>query len=187
MQGKTLCEVFMSEKMRTVSNTNGEAVGSTVHVFERAGLGKAPFNFVSMNRNAYQACPGAPVQPGGTCDYCGSSIMFEFFIKSADGKTFKVGSDCVCKTDDQGLRRVVDAKVREMKRKANTERQDAKIARAKELLPLVADKLKGQPHPQDWRAKQGQTRYDCLVWYLANAGRSGACWAAKIIEDTSKN
>jgi len=168
---------------KNIANTNGEQVGSTVHVFERAGLGKAPFQFVGMNKNAYQACPGAPMQPGGTCDYCGASIMFEFFIRSADGKTFKVGSDCVCKFDTGGLRRVVDAKVREMKRKANIERQDAKIARAKELLPQVADKLRAQPHPQDWRAKQGETLYACVVWYFANAGRAGQCWAAKLIEE----
>src|SRR5690348_11206782 len=110
--------------MKTIASENTSEIGSTVHCFERAGLGAAPFECVGMNENTYQACPGAPVQPGGMCDYCGSSIRFEFLIRSRDGKLFKVGSDCVHKTSDAGLRRVVDAKVREIRTKATHARQD---------------------------------------------------------------
>jgi len=170
--------------MRNIGNQNGEQVGSVIHVFERAGLGKAPFRFTGMNVNKYQACPGAPIQPGGSCDYCGESIMYEFFLRSADGKVFKVGSDCIHKHDsDSGLRRVVDSKVREMKRQQNIARQDARIARAKELLPQAEAKLKAIPHPYKWKAEQGLTQYDCVVWFLESAGRKGKCWAAKLIEE----
>jgi len=172
--------------MKSISNSNGEAVGSVVHIFERAGLGKAPFRLMATNVNKYQACPGAPIQPGGTCDYCGSSIMYEFFIRSQDGKTFKVGSDCVCKTEDAGLRRVVNAKVREMKIKATHERQDARIAAAHALLPSVEAKLRALPHPQDWRAAAGESKFSQIAWYLANAGRKGQLWAAKEIEEAAK-
>lgn len=74
-----------------------------VHVFERAGLGKAPFRCVGVVQKSYQASPDSPVQPGGSCDYCGTGIYFHCMIRSADGRTFKVGSDCVFKTGDAGL------------------------------------------------------------------------------------
>lgn len=172
--------------MKTIANENGEAVGGQVHVFERAGLGKAPFRFVAMEEKWYVACPGAPKQPGGSCDYCGESIAYLFHIRSSDGKQFHVGCDCVAKTGDAGLRKVVDAQVREAKRLANIRRQDAKIARAKELLPLVEAKLRAIPHPQDWRAKAGESKFTQVAWYLANAGRSGKCWAAREIEKVFK-
>ncbi len=44
------------------------------HVFERAGLGLAPFRFVGMEEKTFQACPGAPIQAGSSCDYCGTGM-----------------------------------------------------------------------------------------------------------------
>lgn len=73
-----------------------------MHPFEKAGLGKAPFRCVGVYKNAYQACPGAPVQAGGSCDFCGTGIMYEYKILSADGKGFKVGCDCVARTGGEG-------------------------------------------------------------------------------------
>lgn len=74
-----------------------------LHVFERAGLGKAPFQFTGMYEKVYQACQGAPIQPGSSCDYCGQGIRYCCAIIDATGKEFKVGSDCVRKTGDAGL------------------------------------------------------------------------------------
>ena len=74
-----------------------------LHVFERAGLGKAPFKFFKYTEETYQACHGAPIQPGGCCDYCGTGIIRTCWIKSADGKEFKVGADCVLRVGDAGL------------------------------------------------------------------------------------
>jgi hypothetical protein len=167
--------------MKTIRNYSGEQVGSTIHEFERAGLGKAPFKFVGVAEKTYQACQGAPVQPGGTCAYCGQAIRYCFGIRSADGKRFVVGSDCVDKTNDAGLRRVVDAKVNELKRTAQHARQDALIAQATAALPQAEAALRAIPHPQEYRASKGETKLDQVVWYLQNAGRSGKCWAAKEI------
>lgn len=80
---------------------NAAEVG--VHVFERAGLGRAPFKVVGSFELKWQAHPGAPIQPGGSCDYCGQGIMYAAAIRSADGKQFKVGCDCVARTGDAGL------------------------------------------------------------------------------------
>lgn len=80
---------------------NAAEVG--VHCFERAGLGKAPFKIVGSYECKWRACPGAPIQCGGSCDYCGQGIMYAVAIRSADGKRFKVGCDCVARTGDAGL------------------------------------------------------------------------------------
>lgn len=77
-----------------------EATTATVaHPFERAGLGKAPFRYVGTEVKVYRACPDAPEQPGGRCDYCGNGIKYNCVIVGADGSRFMVGTDCVRKTD----------------------------------------------------------------------------------------
>jgi hypothetical protein len=85
----------------TTKTDNTAEIG--LHVFERAGLGKAPFRCIGVEYKTYQAHPGAPVQVGGSCDYCGTGISIHCQIKGADGRVFKVGSDCVAKTGDAGL------------------------------------------------------------------------------------
>jgi hypothetical protein len=72
------------------------------HPFERAGLGTAPFRCVSVRTNWFTV-PGCPEasKPGGSCQYCGTGILYEFVIKSADGREFVVGSDCVRRTGAQ--------------------------------------------------------------------------------------
>ena len=75
------------------------------HKFESAGLGKAPFRFIGYEHKTYQAHPSAPVQVGGSCDYCGQGISNMYHVKSADGNRFKVGSDCIAKVDDKGLQK----------------------------------------------------------------------------------
>lgn len=76
---------------------------TTIHPFEAAGLGLAPFRVVGFSVCKYQACQGAPVQPGASCDFCGTGIMNVFRIRSSDGREFKVGCDCVEKTADKKL------------------------------------------------------------------------------------
>ena len=148
-----------------------------VHTFEVANLGKAPFYLSGVRENKFTPCPGAPSKPGGSCDYCGASILYEFLIRSADGKLFKVGSDCVAKTEDAGLRRVVDAKVRQLKRDATHKRQDALIARGLELFarPDVQAAMAAQP---DLSGRNGSLAGQ-LGWYFKNAGRAGKSWAAR--------
>lgn len=169
----------------TVRNYGGETVGTVVHAFERAGLGKAPFRFDGFEVRTFQACHGAPVQPGTCCDFCFTGISNVFWIKSADGKRFKVGCDCVEKTGDRGLRKVIDAKVAEHRRALSHKRDDAKIAAALEILPFVSVTLALRPHPNAWR--NGETMLDHVEWMLANAGRAGRVKVAKVILDAAKS
>lgn len=82
---------------------------TTEHPFQKRGLGLAPFRMVDFyeDRGPKTICTkdgvthqvGSPGQAMGTCDYCGTGIAYICVIKSADGKEFKVGTDCVEKTD----------------------------------------------------------------------------------------
>jgi hypothetical protein len=70
-----------------------------MHPFEVAGLGKAPFRCVGVSENVYVTAGGAHRQAGGSCDYCGTGIRWEYSIISSDQKRFVVGCDCVEKTE----------------------------------------------------------------------------------------
>ncbi len=91
-----------------------------LHVFEKSGLGRAPFHCVGVasipssslaehNPSAYNAAMAAlPRGLGcGSCAYCGTAIMHNFIIESADDRRFVVGCDCVAKTGDAGLAKEV--------------------------------------------------------------------------------
>lgn len=162
---------------------------STIHRFEIAGLGKAPFTFTGkVSEKTYQSCQGAPIQPGSTCDYCGTCIRYEFWVASTDGKEFKVGCDCIHKTDDAGLIQqisVAERKLRDAKNLAAKTRKAEKLAlrvnAAKEKLPSVCGTLASQPHPNTYFAEQGKTLLDYVNWCFEN--RAGDR-AATIIEKT---
>ena len=67
-----------------------------MHPFQKSGLGTAPFRCIGVQENVYVS--GGHSQAGGSCDYCGTGIRWEFLIASNDGRQFKVGCDCVEKT-----------------------------------------------------------------------------------------
>lgn len=148
-----------------------------IHRFEESGLGKAPFRVIGFE---YRVGPirmpngseiGAPGQPMGTCDYCRTGIANCFLIQSADGKRFIVGSECVRKTDDKGLKTVVEAKIRELNRNARHSREQQKIDELKRWLanPEVIEYLKTQADPSG----RNPSLYDKVNWYMVNAGNSG--------------
>jgi hypothetical protein len=142
------------------------------HVFEAAGLGKAPFVFVGYyedrgpkqidSTNGLTLTVGTPGQPMGTCEYCGTGIAICCQIQSADGKTFVVGSDCVAKTGDAGLKANVD----EMKAKLQREKQDATIASNWQWVEENREKLALLPYGK-------YTMLESIEWFYKNAGRSG--------------
>jgi hypothetical protein len=72
------------------------ATPATLHPFELAGLGEAPFRFLRVTENVYCA-PGCPPKAGGSCDYCGTGIRWEFWVRGRKGPEFKVGCDCIYK------------------------------------------------------------------------------------------
>lgn len=135
-----------------------------VHLFERKGLGKAPFTVIGYGVFTYQAIPGAkdcPIQPGTNCDYCGTAIMYAAKVRSADGKEFKVGLDCVKKTGDLGLhnRIVKSPEYRKIQR-------DIRHARAKVIHDEVV-KLMDEP------ATKQLAEYEDIRRSLAWSGMAG--------------
>ena len=127
------------------------------HPFEARGLGIAPFHFIGMHEKKYQACPGAPVQPGGSCQYCGMAILYCFEIESTDGKRFIVGSDCVMKTDTGRLKVMVESKVRQVKNQKAKEARAAKIIELTPAWEAACNTLDIFPHPNAYYALQGNT------------------------------
>lgn len=151
-----------------------------IHKFEQAGLGKAPFRCVGHERRVYVACHGAPVQPGSTCDYCSNAIMHCFWIQAADGRRFKVGSDCVLKTGDAGLKKVINRMISQQKTAERNAREDARIAEGWAWVDANAEAIARLPHPNAALAGQGLTLADYLGWIRKNAGRRGTLAAISL-------
>ena len=134
-----------------------------MHRFERANLGTAPFRVVACEEKRGPIdmggglTVGAPGQPMGCCDYCGTGIVECFTIEGADGRRFEVGNVCVYKTGDKGLIQVVKSKVAIMRTAARHRREAEKIAHLRAILEhdhVLREKLIKQDHP-----RAGQTTY----------------------------
>lgn len=158
----------------------------TIHAFEEAGLGKAPFRYIgiehqdiSHGERVIGSSGGIAIttKPGGTCDFCGAYIVNMFKVESADGNRFHVGCDCIRKVGDAGLKKAIDRDVNQMKR----DRDLARIAEAKAALPK-AYSLCGKPHPNEYRASLGETLMQYVGWLLDNGGMSGRLRAARMVE-----
>lgn len=153
-----------------------------MHKFEAAGLGKAPYQFVGMTIEHYQAYPGAPLQVGGSCDYCGQGIVNTFWFKSADGKKFKVGCDCFYKSNAKTkLYCQVEKAEREFKRNAKADRDQSVIAQAKAKFEADPAMFTDKPHP----AYPSKTLRDYVQWMMLNAGTSGKLKVSKLINKGS--
>jgi hypothetical protein len=132
---------------------------STIHRFERAGLGKAPFTFTGKVTENVFCTPGGTPRAGSSCD-------------------------CIHKAGDRGLIQQIAAaerKLRDAKNAAARERKHAKlvkrVAEAKEKLPTVRGTLAEQPHPNTYYAEQGRTLLDYVNWCLENgAGEKAAAY-----------
>lgn len=150
-----------------------------IHVFEKAGLGKAPFKFVGMEaqdirygQRVLAVVNGVTfsTKPGGTCDYCGQYIVNIYNIESADGKRFHVGCDCVKKTGDAGLVSAADMARKALESEQRWARKERKIDELlkdiERAIPKITNKLKAKPHPQAYRASQGLTLFDYIDWLV---------------------
>lgn len=128
-------------------------MANRVHVFETAGLGTAPYAYRGMEKRQYQACHGAPIQPGGSCDYCGTAIYYHYFLQGSGpgDKPFKVGSDCIGKAGKGGMKTVLtgdEARLKADRKKIEDEAAEARALAAYGRLAEVADALRAQPHPK---------------------------------------
>lgn len=166
-------------------------VMSQVHPFERAGFGHAPYRFVGYSRQVYQAAPDAPVQPGTSCDYCGTGIMDVFRVRSRDGVEFKVGCDCIRRVhaefnadipvDARAAIAQMEREKRDAKRQAAWEKAIARGAAALAILESRPTLFADRPHPNSYFAGKGLTYRDYLT-FLLGSGATGRTTAAREIE-----
>ena len=148
-----------------------------MHPFEEAGFGRAPYRFDGVTRNWFTAFAGDPGKPGGSCDYCGQGIAYEYWVVSADGRRFKVGCDCIDKLARRDnvafagdtLARDADIARRRLDRERRAEREYAKRMAARAAFDGWYTTARqahacALPHP----AIKGLTLAHYIRWMLAN-------------------
>lgn len=158
-----------------------------MHVFERAGLGKAPFRFVGYSERKYQACPDAPVQPGASCDYCGTGIMGCYEVRSADGKRFVVGCDCIEKTGDAGLIRAYKRSPEYRAKQADARKRADERVKAGWAAIMVDESAKAKLSTffvDGWRGREDWLGHAIRAWdYCGVSGRARYFRQAKKLLD----
>lgn len=150
---------------------------ATIHKFEEAGLGKSPFQFVGMQTASDRQMVQREREGNGlmfttnyatSCDFCGTGIQNAFYLKSADGKEFKVGCECIRKSGDSGLVQIVNAEERKKRQDKAEAKRQAKWEREKNLLIAFrngeCESLRNQPHP---KGREG-TAFDYVEWCVSN-------------------
>lgn len=101
--------------------------------------------------------------------------MEVFVIADVNGKKFKVGCECVKKTDDAGLidpvKRAINQHRRELKDKARCALQ----TKLKDLLAssAVQNNFKNRPHPNEYFASKGNTYADYANFLILHASEAG--------------
>lgn len=166
-----------------------------IHTFEEAELGKAPFRFVGAeDKSVGTDADGLIVigetkdgiktltKPGGSCDYCGAYIVRFFWIESADGRRFKVGSECVTRTGDRGIIDLVKREKRRIDRRKRHAREAEGILAGKALFEERGRELQRLPHPLGYRAAKGETLRQYVGWMLYHAGTSGKIKAIRAMK-----
>ena len=152
------------------------------HPFEKAGLGKAPFSCTHVSENVF-TLPDGTSKAGGCCDYCGTGIRWEFWIKGsvAGARQFRVGCDCVAKTGwgIEGFEKVRAAHTRARRQAGATARREARKAQvAAERAQRQADRLEAT---QTWRDANGAlvarlTAYEGANEFLKSMAYSLTYW-----------
>lgn len=158
-------------------NNTTSTQANTVHIFEAAGLGTGPFQLQHTTSE------------GGNCQYCGTAIVYRFYIEGTDNRQFFVGSDCVMKTGDAGLVRKVEKIVKEHQKALRKANDAAKIAAFRAFLsdPANIAALTAQPHPYAWHAKSGRTMLDYVQYVQRFGGKSAVLkLARKLLPATPK-
>mgnify|MGYP001611198803 CR=1 FL=1 len=151
-----------------------------MHIFPHLGI--APFRYLGYQKRRFCA-PGEPPRAGATCDHCGTAIAYCFLFRSADGRRFKVGSTCVGKSGDAGLKRAIASDVAKHRRETAKARADVLFASALAALATepVRAALAAQPHPSAWAAAKGLTLLDSVEWLLMHAGQTGRTKIARLV------
>ena len=160
---------------------NQDQVG--MHVFTRSNLGSAPFRCIGVfqdvgpkvigNFGGIVTTVGSPGQAMGVCAHCGTGIADCYQIKSADGKTFVVGSSCVEKTGDAGLIKSYknSPEVRAFNKAKRDLLANKKQAELAEIIAANKEKLESM-QVKKWNGET-ESQYEYLTRVVPMCGVSG--------------
>lgn len=149
-------------------------------------LGQAPYTLTGYEYD--QRVETANGFQGGThaCDHCGRGIVHVFFIRSADGKEFTLGSEHAKYLGDDGLVANIKAKMAELRREARelvnreqrqvwaseqAEREANVLANIKAEYQRLLPQLQSTPHPNSYFASQGKTMVDYIDYFRADISK----------------
>lgn len=143
---------------------------------------------------------GAPGQPMGVCDHCGTGIAEVWVVEDKNKHRFNVGCDCVMKAyaafnDDRqanGLRpmtSILEETFRAKKRELDRQKRDAKAQRDREYVDNVisewAEEFKNFPHPNGYKDRQtgvALTLLDYVEWMRGAVGAAGIAKLARFLK-----
>lgn len=145
--------------MQVIKSNNAAEVG--LHCFEHAGLGRAPFSIAGFRKEPSH------------CAFCGTGILWQVLVQSADGRRFHVGSDCMQRCGDAGLiRRYKNhPDVREHQRQLRIARDEDNKIKIAAILTEASSKAKLAAHLYFDGSNMLDTANKSLPWCGA-AGRA---------------
>lgn len=139
-----------------------QTANETIHQFEAAGLGKAPFKFSHIIYAGSQ---------GSYCLFCGHLISYEYHVLDVNGKQFHVGCDCIESVGDAGLiSKALHAK-KILMAEIKAKKQEADKATLLEMVTQnspVMNLLKSTPHPfitNDYKTGRELTYFDYIMYF----------------------
>ena len=155
-----------------MKSDNPELIGK--HAFEAAGLGKPPYKFMGITQEVFNNGDGT-TKPGGCCKYCYAGILWAFWLKSSDGHSFCVGSECINRSGDKGLIEAYKSspEYRALQKAKRDERDRIRTAEIDSLLADVDVITRLMRTPSPTRADRGETGYDHAMWVRKHSGASG--------------
>ena len=149
-----------------------------LHPFEAAGLGRAPFRVVRLETREDRASDNAERKSAGkmytdnhctSCDYCSTAIYNAYHIRSADGRTFKVGCDCLKKVDaklESSAKRIARARRAELIAEKAMRERDERLARQREVNGGYTDaELASQKNERD-RLQRSEAALQANGWII---------------------
>lgn len=145
------------------TTTHVHTATGSVHCFEAAGLGHAPYIFLRV------------VTRSSACEFCGTPIVFQFWLRSKEGFEFFVGSDCIYKSSDAGLKAIIDPIVAKHEKELRESRDKGYIEQFQMYLQKVNPDffaLDTRPHPWAYRASRGETYGDFNYQTYKYSGRT---------------
>jgi hypothetical protein len=181
------------------------ATANLIHAWEDAGHGKAPFRMLAVislpgpslaekNPIGYANAAAAAAADArahgvacGTCDVCGAGILQNFVIRSADGKRFVVGCDCVAKSGDAGL---IDG-VKALKRKAAREAKEARRREEWERTRPEREAREAERREREAREAEAQEAHrakmvEANLWVLNVLDRTPGDFAASMVRELER-